>query len=257
MRNGTIHMRALKMRLIIMLLVLVSILGDAEECAAQTEQVQNITQRAKVKKLIPDTAVKQKAKPSSKPPLKKLENPIMGEDDPELDEDDEEMASDEDEFPPVRSQLHSQSDSKKKKTKAEIAKEQKAKKKRAKLLEGFRQGEEFHKKWFHLPSGKICTSLDKLKKFCKAACTKKHCMDEQVANNCHLICPDSTTKQCADPLKQVDPDTEEVTMGNEEAASDVPQPIEDFKPKNSLSSSVKSSLDEAEKMLKASEGEGG
>lgn len=256
MRNGTIYMQASKIRLSFMVLTLVSFLLGAIECTAQTDQVQNITQRAKVNKLIPATAVKLQAKPSSKPPLKKKENPIMGEDDPDLD-DDEEMTSDEDEAPPVRSQLQSPSDSKKKKTKAEIAKEEKAKRKRAKLLEGFRQGEEFHKKWFHLPSGKICASLDKLKKFCKAACTKKHCLDEQVANNCHLICPDSTTKQCADPLKQADPETEEVTMGSEEALSDVPQPIEDFKPKNSVSTSVKSSLDEAEKMLKASEGEGG
>ena len=250
-------MKALKIRLIFMALVLMSILMSTKVCVSQTEQVQNITQRAKVNKLMPHTMVKPQTKSSPKPPLKKKENPIMGEDDPELDDDDEEMASDEDEVPPVRSQPQTQSDSKKKKTKAEVAKEQKAKIKRAKLLEGFRQGEEFHKKWFHLPSGKICSSLDKLKKFCKAACTKKHCLDEQVANNCHLICPDSTTKQCADPLKKTDPDAEEVTMGSEEPVSDVPQPIEDFKPKNSLSTSVKSSLDEAEKMLKASEGEGG
>ena len=114
MRNGTIYMQALKIRLSFMVLTLVSILLGAIECAAQTDQVQNITQRAKVNKLIPAPAVKLQAKPSSKPPLKKKENPIMGEDDPDLD-DDEEMTSDEDEAPPVRSQLQSPSDSKKKK----------------------------------------------------------------------------------------------------------------------------------------------
>jgi hypothetical protein len=78
-----------------------------------------------------------------------------------------------------------------------------AHKRRAKLLEGFARAEDFHKVWFHLPTTKVKSSLEKLTRFCKIACTSNQCADDEIANNCHLICPESTTQNCPDPLKKI------------------------------------------------------
>jgi hypothetical protein len=87
---------------------------------------------------------------------------------------------------------------------------------RAKLLEGFQHAHQFHIGWFNLPSTKIKSSHENLIKFCKIACTKKHCADTEVADKCHLMCPDFTTKQCPDPLRLTeDIDREEVMLGSD------------------------------------------
>ena len=68
--------------------------------------------------------------------------------------------------------------------------------------------------WHNLPTTRITTSHENLIKFCKVACIKKHCLDREVADKCHLMCPEETTRQCPDPLKEAcqDVDGEEVTL---------------------------------------------
>lgn len=86
------------------------------------------------------------------------------------------------------------------------------------------------------------------------ACTKKQCIDREVADKCHLMCPDSTTKQCPDPLKECghDADREEVPLGVDEASGDLPYPTDDPD-----SSKVISPIDQAEKNIADGEGEEG
>jgi hypothetical protein len=73
---------------------------------------------------------------------------------------------------------------------------------RTKLKEGFRQGEIFHETWFNRSPGQVKASLQKLTKFCNIACTRFNCREKDIANNCHLICPESCTQDCPDPLNE-------------------------------------------------------
>jgi outer membrane biosynthesis protein TonB len=126
-----------------------------------------------------------------------------------------------------------------------------------KLLQGFREAEDFHKKWYNLPLPKIKTSLEKLTKFCKVACTKKQCLNEDVGHNCHLMCPESTIKQCPDPLKQggEEADTQEVTIGNDESSGD-PLSTDDSKIADPTSATA-SGIEQADRNIPDGEGEGG
>gem|GEM_PF-2382065 len=141
-------------------------------------------------------------------------------------------------------------------------KNKKKDKKREKLMEGFGKAEDFHKMWFNLSSAKIKTSLDKLTKFCKIACTADQCADEEIANNCHLICPEATTKKCPDPLKKSrakNSDEEEAieeieetedTISTDDVASPASSPL-------SISPDVTDSINQGERILMEDEGEGG
>jgi hypothetical protein len=96
-----------------------------------------------------------------------------------------------------------------------------------KILEGFRQAHKFHETWHHLPPTKVKSSHENLIKFCKVACVKKNCMDRKIADKCHLMCPESTTKQCRDPLRDADYviEREEVHIKNaQESAKSVYPP---------------------------------
>lgn len=141
-------------------------------------------------------------------------------------------------------------------------KNKKRDKKREKLMEGFGKAEDFHKMWFNLSSTKIKTSLDKLTKFCKIACTAGQCADEEIANNCHLICPEATTKKCPDPLKkskEKDSDEEEAIEETEET-EDATSTNDDasLAPSQSgISSDVTDSINQSEKIFKEDEGEEG
>lgn len=128
-------------------------------------------------------------------------------------------------------------------------------KKREKLMEGFNKAEEFHKMWFHLSSPKIKTSLDKLTKFCKIACTASQCKDEEVANNCHLICPRATIKNCPDPLKnRSNKDPEEI---EETEDPDSMAPVMPSQSQSGVSPDVMDSINQGESVLTESEGEEG
>lgn len=111
----------------------------------------------------------------------------------------------------------------------EKAKAERAAQKRKELKNSFSEAEEFHKTWFNMPFPKIKASLEKLTNFCKGACTKGQCGDEEVANNCHLMCPESTTKNCADPLKQADHESlepEEFVQDDGDASASMADPVD-------------------------------
>lgn len=94
---------------------------------------------------------------------------------------------------------------------------EKEKKKQEKILIGFEKAEKFHHDWFHFSPAQIKKSAENLTKFCTAACTKKQCMNLDIANNCHLMCPKSTREYCPDPLKRsISASSDEVVIGNEE-----------------------------------------
>ncbi|MCE3231333.1 MAG: hypothetical protein K0R52_1261 [Alphaproteobacteria bacterium] len=185
------------------------------------------------------------------------------------DEGDDDVAADEGEAASLKPKENSRESVKpgtknknvkpKEKSKKEQAKEKKAAEKRKKLMEGFNKAEEFHKTWYHLPFPKIKTSLEKLEKFCKAACTKSHCMDEEIAHNCHLMCPGSTVKQCADPLKKAD----DGSLGAEESVpGDDDMFLERMTPATGSEApvappSVSASIEQADAALKEGEGEEG
>jgi hypothetical protein len=105
------------------------------------------------------------------------------------------------------------------------AKEQeKEKKKEERILTGFEKAEKFHNEWFHLSPVQLKKAAENLTKFCTVACTKKQCANLDIANNCHLMCPESTRKNCSDPLKQggCGTETAEVPIGNEDKGDDDP-----------------------------------
>lgn len=171
-------------------------------------------------------------------------------------------AADEEQAPPKSKESSNAKGMKSKKgskSNKDKAKDKKREKKRQKLLEGFRQAEDFHNSWYNLPHAKIKTSLDKLTKFCKVACTKSECMDKEVANNCHLICPTSTIKQCPDPLKEggdEGPDTEE-ELGGEAASNDPASLLDDSSSNNEdRTPNVADYIDQADRDLAKVNGEG-
>jgi len=113
------------------------------------------------------------------------------------------------------------------------------------LKAAFCEAEEFHKTWFNMPFPKIKASHEKLTKLCKSACTKSQCADEKMANNCHLMCPESTTKNCPDPLKQADHESlepDEFVQDDDEQTAMV-EPTDH-------SSSINSSIAQADAVLK-------
>jgi hypothetical protein len=156
-----------------------------------------------------DIGVAEAAQKANKPPIQLQGSAIMSEDDGDsisIDDvnDDEDGERAEVEETPVAevAPAPKPKENKLKNNSKKGTKPKKRNKKREKLMEGFNKAEEFHKMWFHLPSTKIKTSLVKLTKFCKLACTASQCKDEEVANNCHLICPRETRKNCPDPLEK-------------------------------------------------------
>lgn len=145
------------------------------------------------------------------------------------------------------------------KTKANKSKKNKKRdRKREKLMEGFSKAEDFHNMWFHLSSPKIKISLEKLTKFCKIACTARQCADEEIAHNCHLICPATTTKKCPDPLKKAGAENSEVaeeTVEMEDMAAPLLPALPPTHPH--ISSDLTDSIHEGDSMLAGDEGEGG
>lgn len=135
------------------------------------------------------------------------------------------------------------------KTRKDQLKEKKAEEKRKILMEGFKKAEDFHKTWYNLPVAQIKTSLEKLTMFCKSTCTKSQCRDEEVANHCHLMCPDSTTKLCPDPLKQAN----DKDMENAEAMPMLPLKDVSPDPLGSPSPDV-DQLDEGAALVEGEEG---
>lgn len=129
-------------------------------------------------------------------------------------------------------------------------------KKKEKLMEGFSKAEEFHKTWFNLSSPKVKASLGNLTKFCKVACTAKQCADEEIAHNCHLICPAATTKKCPDPLKKARAESssaeQEIDEGDMAGSAPAAPPLHPH-----ISSDLTDSLHDGDSMLMESEGEGG
>jgi hypothetical protein len=209
-----------------------------------------------------DISVAEAAQKTKKPPVQLQGSAIMGElDDDDIisldEENNDEGAADAEGETPSPAEVTEAPKPKGNVLKKGARKEKKEKKKkrdkkREKLIEGFKKAEDFHKMWFHLPSTKIKTSLDKLTKFCKVACTASQCKDEEVANNCHLICPHGTIKKCPDPLKKPgasEPD--EV----EDADFEVPSVSSSLQP--GVSPNVTDSIDQGESMLIEDEGEGG
>lgn len=193
--------------------------------------------------------------PKPLPKSKPQQSPIVGElDDSDTTpmEDGDEIVDDEDDDAPSKSKNSRNANNLDK----ENEKIKKRDKNLEKLLQGFREAEDFHKKWYNLPLPKLKTSLEKLTKFCKVACTKKQCLNEDVGHNCHLMCPDLTTKQCPDPLKQAgeEADTQEVTIGNDEASGD---PLADNSKIADPTSTTASGIEQADKNIPDGEGEGG
>ena len=91
----------------------------------------------------------------------------------------------------------------------------------------FKELEQFHHNWFNLPPNRVKKSLESAIKFCKVACTKDQCSaDTTVSNNCHLMCPTSTLKNCPDlnPQTEASPETPEAPPQNNQAQT---QPSED------------------------------
>lgn len=101
-----------------------------------------------------------------------------------------------------------------------------------KLLQVFHRAGEFHNEWFHLEPENIKTSLEKLRKFCRLACTAKQCRDEEIANHCHLICPNTTTRACPDPLHKeqdhLEIDESALTDFNHDGPSFLPKTLKDM-----------------------------
>lgn len=220
-----------------------------------------------------DAEAAQKAKKSApKAAPKTVSSAIIGESDDSdtvpMDEDNDDIAADEVAPAAVKSKEALKGKDKKSKGNKEKdnkegdkenAKTKKRDKEREKLREGFRQAEDFHNTWYNLPGPKIKTSLEKLTKFCKFACTKSQCMNEEVANNCHLMCPESTTKHCPDPLKQSgdeDLATEEV-MVSDTSSNDPAAFIDDSAMQASASPPMADSIDQGDSELMNGEGEGG
>lgn len=133
----------------------------------------------------------------------------------------------------------------------EETKHNKLDKKKKKIREGFRQAHKFHETWHHLPPAKVKCSLENLINFCKVACIKKHCMDKKIADQCHLMCPESTTKQCPDPLNDSNHniDGEEVAMESQDNTNDVPFPANRATKEDPISSGVSASIAQAEKNI--------
>jgi len=173
---------------------------------------------------------------------------IVGEVDDGLpsDENDEGMGVQESSDVPINSQ-RSKLKNKEKKTKAP-SQLKKRDKRREKLMEGFAMAEDFHKAWYHLPIAKVKSSLEKLTGFCRVACTRSQCADEEIANNCHLICPKPTTKQCPDPLQKASIED----IGDEDVV-----PLGEDPPfVDSISPSITTSLNRSDKTIEDGE-EGG
>jgi hypothetical protein len=200
-----------------------------------------------------------KLQPKSKlPPKTKINtqaSPIIGEledTDTMPIEDDESTSDEEDEAPnPKNSKVTPQLDKENRKNKKRDIKKEK-------ILEGFKQAQQFHMSWHNLPSTKIKTSHENLVKFCKVACTKKHCLDKQVADKCHLMCPEETTGQCPDPIKEAqDIDGEEVTIGNDDSVEDYSLPTDGAINENNRASSKTSLIEQAERNIEDSDGEEG
>jgi hypothetical protein len=125
--------------------------------------------------------------------------------------------------------------------------------------EGFRQAENFHNNWYNLSTTEVKASHEKLIKFCKIACTKKHCMHDKVADKCHLMCPETTTRNCPDPLKRSDDDGDDMEepMGNGDMSSDPASKLDDYVSQTSGSIDLSDSIDKSDRKLIDSEGEGG
>lgn len=193
---------------------------------------------------------KPKTKPKPQPQLKPKPqaSPIIG----EMDDTDTMPIEDEEASPDEQDVASPKSKNTKgiSATDQENATNKKRDKKKEQILEGFKQAQQFHMTWHNLPTTRITTSHENLIKFCKVACIKKHCLDREVADKCHLMCPEETTRQCPDPLKEAcqDVDGEEVTIGNDEASGDVLFPD---------SVKVVSPIEQAEKNIADGDGEGG
>lgn len=220
--------------------------------------------------MILDLGGAEAAKKAKKSAVKQEDSPIIGELDESdaipLDESDNETATGEEEGAALKPNETSKTKVKTSKNKGKNGKEKvkikikdkKAEQERKRIMEGFSQAEDFHKMWYNLPPAKIKASLASLTNFCKVTCTKKQCMDEEVANNCHLVCPETTTRQCADPLKQATPeetDTDEVVQGDD-IATDEPDLADESDVQGSDSPALASSLEQTDAALMEEEGEG-
>ena len=212
-----------------------------------------------------DIGVAEAAQKMKKPPVQLQGSAIMSEDDgdtisiDEVNDDEDGEGADVEEAPAAEvPQAPKSKENKLKNNSKKGIKDKKPKKrdkKREKLMEGFNKAEEFHKMWFHLPSPKIKTSLDKLTKFCKIACTASQCKDEEVANNCHLICPRGTIKNCPDPLKnRNDKDSDETEEGED---PDSMAPVMPSQAQSGVSPDLMDSINQGEGILTESEGEEG
>jgi hypothetical protein len=139
-------------------------------------------------------------------------------------------------------------------SKAKVQTAAKEAQRRKKIKEDFSKAEEFHKDWFNMPFPKIKASLENLIKLCKGACTKSQCMDKTVGNNCHLMCPKSTIKECADPLQEPTIETEEATLNEDDEPS-----TDEMGPLNNpeVSPAITSSIQQADSILKEGNGGGG
>lgn len=181
------------------------------------------------------------------------------EDDSEpMADDDESVSVDQGSTVLLKNSKRSRGSKGKSKKQSEIDKENKNIKKREemqkKINEGFSKAEDFHKLWYNLTSEKIKISLKNLTKFCKVACTKKQCMNDKVANNCHLMCPESTTKQCPDPLKRKGEEGEEVPLNMEEKKDDDPFPGDEADSDPDIAEDITESIDEGDKDIMDREG---
>jgi hypothetical protein len=89
----------------------------------------------------------------------------------------------------------------------------------------FKELEQFHHNWFNLPPNRVKKSLENAIKFCKTACTKEQCSDAAVSNNCHLMCPTSTLKNCPDltPKTEAPAEAPETPSQNDQAQEQTPQ----------------------------------
>ena len=211
-----------------------------------------------------DTGVVEAAQKMKKPPIQLQGSAIMSEDDGDtisIDEanDDEDGGGTEVEGAPTAevTQAPKPKEDKLKNNSKKSKKPKKRDKKRQKLMEGFNRAEEFHKMWFHLPATKIKNSLDKLTKFCKIACTASQCKDEEVANNCHLICPRNTIKDCPDPLKNRSAkESDEIEEGEGGDANSM-APVMPSKSQSGVSPDVMDAINQGEGVLMESEGEEG
>lgn len=217
--------------------------------------------------MILDLGGAEAAKKAAKRTVKQEDSPIIGElDESDVippDEGDDETSAGGEEGAAPQSTETSKTKEKNSKNKAKNGKEKvkkgdkKAAQKRKRIREGFSQAEDFHKTWYNLPLAQIKASLASLTNFCKVTCTKKQCMDEEVANNCHLVCPEITTSQCADPLKQVPPDetdADEVVL-SDDMATDAPDLADESGVQSSDSPALASSPEQTDAALMEGEGD--